>query len=178
MKRTALTRRTPLVAKTELKRKTPLPKPGLASVVHAANGRESKPRRRPRDTKPSAKVVALVWARDGGCCFCCGAGLLFAQRGVGWSMQHRRARGMGGSRRPDTNEPQNLILLCGSATSPGGCHARVESRLLRDGGMGWSIKQAQNPLLSPVMHWRLGYAWLTVDGRMSTTPPTIVEEAS
>lgn len=77
---------------------------------------------------------------------------------------------MGGSRRPDTNQPPNLIFLCGSATSPGGCHLRVESRLPEDAGMGWSIKQSENPLLVPVWHWERGFVFLHVNGGYGSRP--------
>lgn len=41
------------------------------------------------------------------------------------SLHHRRPRRMGGSKRPDTNQPQNLLVLCGSGTT--GCHGWIES---------------------------------------------------
>lgn len=41
------------------------------------------------------------------------------------SVHHRRPRRMGGTKRSDTNEPANLLLLCGSGTT--GCHGWVES---------------------------------------------------
>lgn len=42
------------------------------------------------------------------------------------SIQHRRARGMGGSRLAETHTLDNLLLLCGSGTT--GCHGWVENR--------------------------------------------------
>jgi hypothetical protein len=42
-----------------------------------------------------------------------------------WSVHHRRPRGMGGSKDPQTNSPENLLLLCGSGTT--GCHGYFES---------------------------------------------------
>jgi len=41
------------------------------------------------------------------------------------SVHHRRPRRMGGTRRSDSNEPANLLLLCGSGTT--GCHGWVEA---------------------------------------------------
>ena len=41
------------------------------------------------------------------------------------SVHHRRPRRMGGTKRSDSNEPANLLLLCGSGTT--GCHGWVES---------------------------------------------------
>lgn len=184
MKKTELIRKTPLKSTGALKRTTALvSSPKARSHLHAESAeRRLQPKRRtanpPRDTSPSAKVVALVFQRDEGRCFRCGLPVRFADRGVGWSTQHRRAKGMGGSRRPDTNQPQNLIVLCGSATSPNGCHLRVESRLPADDGMGWSIKQGQDPLRMPVAHWRDGLVWLTDSGAALTAPPTTAEEAT
>lgn len=184
MKKTELTRKTPLKSSGSLQRTTArVAGPRARSRLHAESAeRRLQPKRRtanpPRDTNPSAKVVVLVFQRDEGCCFRCGMSVRFADRGVGWSTQHRRAKGMGGSRRPDTNQPQNLIVLCGSATSPGGCHLRVESRLPEDEGMGWSIKQVQDPQRMPVAHWRNGLVWLAEDCAVLTAPPTNAKEAT
>lgn len=66
--------------RTELRRKTPM--------LRTSATRPS----RPRYTGPTAKVRALVRARDGGCIIC-------GDQTV--DLQHRRARGMGGSTNPD-----------------------------------------------------------------------------
>ncbi len=166
-------KRSPLERKTPLASSTPLPRSNLAAnqVGH------HKPRRaRRRNTGPPDKTVIQIAQRDGWACFRCG-GACHGRRGVDWSVQHRRARGMGGSRRPDVNEPQNLILLCGSATSPGGCHLRVEKRHPDDTGMGWSIKQSEDPLYVPALHWQYGLIFLSADGSFSSRPPTTTQEA-
>lgn len=62
----------------------------------------------------------LVYRRDYRSCARCGRFIL----GYG-SIQHRKARGMGGTSDPRVNDPRNLILLCGSGTT--GCHGWVES---------------------------------------------------
>ncbi|WP_431728640.1 hypothetical protein [Verrucosispora sp. TAA-831] len=80
---------------------------------------------RPVDTGPDAATVAVVVDRDQGCCVRCGRYVVHGVRGRAWSVQHRRARQCR-DRRPDTNTPPNLIVLCGSATT--GCHGWVESR--------------------------------------------------
>jgi hypothetical protein len=127
------------------------------------------PTKRSRDTGPSKAVVVQIAQRDEWSCFRCG-GSCHGQRGWDWGVQHRRARGMGGSRLADTNQPQNLILLCGSATSPGGCNARVESRQPADEGLGWSINQYENPLEVPVLHWQNGLVYLYASGSFGTRP--------
>lgn len=155
MKRTALARRTSLTAKTPLKRTTALTSSPLSASSKHRNsaGNQRQKRVTAKDTGPSEATVKLVGERDGWCCVRCGAACR-GQRGVDWSVQHRRARGMGGSRRPDTNQPQNLILLCGSATT--GCHGYVEAEREIARGCGWAIGQSENPLLIAVAHAKYG----------------------
>lgn len=118
----------------------------------------------------SARVRALVVERDEGRCVRCGVQLFDDGRPVRqYSLQHRRARGMGGSKAGDTNGPQNLILVCGHATGGGwgvqgsGCHHLMESRNSAGWERGWWIKQGENPLEIPVSTWR-GRVWLDADG--------------
>ena len=75
---------------------------------------------------------------------------------------------MGGTRREDTNSPAALILLCGSATTL--CHGWVEVNRTAARGNGWAIRQSDNPLLLPVLHWRRGLILLTADGGWSAIP--------
>lgn len=67
--------------------------------------------------------------RSGACCEARVPGWCLADARTGsveqlprWrvSIHHRRARGMGGTRREDTHDPANLMLLCGDGVS--GCH--------------------------------------------------------
>jgi hypothetical protein len=71
-----------------------------------------------RSAGPTAETRSLVVARDRGRCVACGRETA--------QLQHRRARGMGGTADPAANQPANLVLLCGSATT--GCHGRAEDR--------------------------------------------------
>lgn len=149
-----------------LERKTATPASPLArSSLHAnsAAQRHQPKRKTAKDTGPSAAVVQMVGERDNWQCFRCGTSCT-GERGRDWSVQHRRARGMGGTNRPDTNLPQNLILLCGSAST--GCHGQVEMRSRGDADHGWSIKQSANPLRIPVLHWRHGLVFLDAGGRL------------
>lgn len=179
MKRSGrLTRKTPLETRTALKRTTALTASPLArSSLHSAQPGHQSPatRRRPKDTGPSKAVTIAVLERDAYCCFVCG-GALWGERGYDFSLQHRRARGSGGSRRPDTNQPQNLISVCGSATSPGGCHSSIESRRSWARENGWAIRQSENPLELPVLHWQMRLIFLRADGSWSLRP--IAEEAN
>jgi hypothetical protein len=131
------------------------------------------PKRRPRDTGPDAATVALVWERDTGRCVRCG-GVLTGTRGLDWSVQHRRAR-QGTDRRPDTNQPANLILLCGSATTL--CHGHVESFRAEARLFGWAIRQTEDPAVMPVRHALHGWALLANDGTFTAFSPNHTEGA-
>lgn len=107
---------------------------------------------------PTRAVRALVWERDGGCCAWCG-------RGVdpgGHSLQHRRARGMGGTRRADANSPANLVLVCGSATT--GCHGWIESHPGEAARRGFRLGQWADPADVPVLYGGCGWVRLGHDG--------------
>jgi hypothetical protein len=77
-------------------------------------------------------------------------------------MQHRRARGMGGTWRDDTNSPANLVILCGSGTTL--CHGTVESQRSKAYELGLLIRQTATPSQVPVQHAVHGLCWLTDDG--------------
>jgi hypothetical protein len=136
--------------------------------------RDVKPaRKRPVHTGPTGVTVRLVVDRDRGCCVRCGAAVS-GERGVGWSIQHRRSRGNGGTSRPDTNEPQNLILLGGDGTT--GCHGWVEHHPIEADTHGWAVPMhgvRSNPLLEPVEHALHGRVFLTADGGHSTERPEV-----
>jgi hypothetical protein len=88
--------------------------------------------------------------------------------GAWWSIQHRVARGQGGG-----NGPENLILLCGSATSDG-CHRTAEDRDREYNARGYWLHSWESPLLVPVMVFGESggiMAWLTADGRYSFEAP-------
>lgn len=126
----------------------------------------------------SLEMVAAIMERDGHSCFRCG-GALHGERGVDYSIQHRRARGMGGTSRPDTNAIQNGIALCGSATT--GCHGHVEQNRVEARDNGWAIPQHADPLLVPANHWLDGFVYLHASGSTGSRPIGSVtkhEEAS
>lgn len=98
----------------------------------------------------SERTRADVLARDQHKCQRCGKYVAFGD----YSLQHRRARGMGGSKRLDTNLPANLITLCGSATSPDGCHYFIESNPDIARAEGMRLFQSQTPSVEPVQTYR------------------------
>lgn len=152
--RKPLERRTPLTARTGLVRRTPLRE---VSAKRAAGG--VQPTRR-RDTGPGQATRDLVMERDGYCCAWCGRQLLTGPR----SLQHRQARGMGGTTDPAANNPTNLLLLCGSATTPGGCHLFAEQRSEEARIAGLWVPSWQNPADVPVLHAAYGPCLLLDDG--------------
>lgn len=123
-----------------------------------------------RVTGPDRATRLAVLERDSWRCVACGIPV----RGRPHSLQHRLARRMGGTRGPVTNSPVNLILLCGSATSPGGCHLRCEQRDPAMHAAGCWLESWQNPAAEPVLVAGYGsgaLVWLTPDGAYSTVPP-------
>lgn len=102
-----------------------------------------------------AKVVRQLIARAEGCCERCRLSVVeveapeFDDRGLRWSVQHRKPAGMGGTSRPEFNSPANLLLLCGSGTT--GCHGWVEANRTAARNAGWLVWQSQDPEEMPVL---------------------------
>ena len=140
--RKPLTRSTPLRAKTSLDRSTPLVRGPV------------KPRKPATWTPKQRKDRALVKARSGGLCELCG-------HVSATNIHHRRPRRMGGSRLPDTNQPQNLLDLCGSATT--GCHGVIEENREHAYSMGWLVRDGVDPAAMPILR-RGVFVWLRSDG--------------
>ncbi|MER7331611.1 MULTISPECIES: hypothetical protein [unclassified Micromonospora] len=139
-----------------------------SGLSRTAAERDRKPApKQPRNTGPSAETVTLLFRRDQGRCARCGDPIR-GERGRDWSVQHRRAR-QGRDLRPDTNQPPNLVLLDGSATT--GCHGHVESRRAEARVNGWAIRQTDNPAEVPVNHAVHGWVLLTPDGDIQTYSP-------
>ena len=100
-----------------------------------------------KKTIPSA-IRDAVLERDGHACVRCGAAV---QRPY-YSLHHRRARGMGGSRLLHTMA--NLVTLCGSGTT--GCHGEVESDRDAAEAVGWLLPKrlaTVAPEEWPVLRW-------------------------
>ena len=75
---------------------------------------------------------------------------------------------MGGTTDPAANSPSNLVLLCGSATTPGGCHTAVEK--FRDSAVstGWIVPRPVNPATVPIKRHN-GWFILNADYTMTRT---------
>lgn len=117
------------------------------------------------DVTVTKKTRALVIARDEGRCVRCGVYVAdpdTLEPFVQYSLQHRRARGAGGSKDPVTDSPENLIVLCGTGTT--GCHGWAESHRTNAQRLGYSVPQWQDPAVVPVAHVRRGWSWPSPDG--------------
>lgn len=115
-------------------------------------------------TGPAQDVVEAVYERAAWSCERCGSAV-FPVRGLDHHIHHRRPRAMGGTDRPDTNLPSNLLLLCPP------CHEDIESHRGVAQSQGWLVPQGDDPATVAVLLRRDIWRYLTADGRHSTTPP-------
>ena len=120
----------------------------------------SKPKmataKRPKDTGPDAATVAAVIERDGGRCVGCGDPL-HGQRGVDYSIHHRKLRSQGGD-----NRLSNLVSLCGHGTS--GCHGLAHSEVAAARLSGFLMLSTEDPEQVAVEHSQHGPVYLLDDG--------------
>lgn len=97
----------------------------------------------------SARVRQLVYERDGNACVACGVS-------HGLTIQHRKNRGMGGSKLLDT--PANLVTMCAVENMLLESNADFADRGRRN---GWKLWSYLDPLCCPVLYpdgwfgWRL-----------------------
>src|SRR5690242_16135926 len=99
-----------------------------------------------RNTGPSAKTVREVRARDLEVCARCGGHC------GPMTTQHRKARGMGGTKDPAINDHANLLTLGGSGTT--GCHGWVEAHPTEAAADGFRVPSWADPAEWPVKTWR------------------------
>jgi hypothetical protein len=116
---------------------------------------------------PSHETVEAVLLRDRGRCVRCGRYVAHGLRGLDFSIHHRRVKGMGGDRRPDTQRAGNLIVLCGHGTD--GCHGLVHHRPRDAMDAGFLVPQLMDPRRVPVQHFLYGLVYLDHDGGWSET---------
>lgn len=103
----------------------------------------------------SKRTRQTVLERDQHTCQRCGT--YVGPFGV-FSVHHRRPRGMGGSKRLDTDQPANLLTLCGTGTT--GCHGLVESHRDQALSEGYLLFQTMFPDEQPVKTYR---GWVQLD---------------
>lgn len=124
-----------------------------------------------RNTGPNQATVQLVRGRDGYACVRCGA-TAFASHIL--STQHRQARGMGGTSRPEINSVANLLTVCGTGTT--GCHGWIEAHPSEAREHGWAVPSWDTPADIPVWTWR-GWLLLNSDGGIEYLPDHDLETA-
>lgn len=188
MKRGApLQRRTPLTARPKEHRYERPP----AAVIDLEQARRALAHRAAAEAAPShehAPVPApvrpakssdgsftpatrsLILARDRFTCqnFTCGRRVDTASW-PGYSLQHRIARGAGGTRDPRIADPDNGITLCGSATT--GCHGWVESDTTGEAERrGLAVPSWADPETVPV---RTPGGWVRLDRHGRVWPADI-----
>jgi hypothetical protein len=144
VKRTPLTRRTPLRAATQL-------------ITRQRTKRATR-----RDEIP-ADVKVLVWVRAGGRCEVCEVDLVTGR--TMFNYHHRAARGMGGSSSPDRHSPSNVLLVCGHGSTFDGCHRDIELNPSWSFERGYRVRHGYDPAEVAVrLH---GHTWLLLpDGDM------------
>jgi hypothetical protein len=100
-------------------------------------GQRAKATKSPHYTGPTKKMRDAVLERDDYTCQRCGRNI----RSQPYSLQHLLPRGRGGK-----NTMRNLVTVCGSATTPGGCHDWMENQerrlATRD---GWLVLNGVDP---------------------------------
>lgn len=117
-------------------------------------------------------VVRRAMRRGIVCCEVCGDPV-WADRGLWWSLHHRRYR----DGQPDSHQPQNLILVHG-ASNVDLCHGVVHDSKAEAITEGWSITRHPvggryvDPLTVPVTIDRGSrVVYFTADGTYADSPP-------
>jgi hypothetical protein len=159
-----------LKASGSLRRSSPMPRSGAKE----SKGSGLVPKRKPASNAATAVPKSLhdaIVARDEALCARCRTNTTDRPH----SVHHRQPRGMGGSGQR-RNTPANLIVLCGSATSPDGCHLFVESHRDWAKSHGFLVPRGLDPATRPVL--RYGQTWLIpADGEwVPSDPPEDFEE--
>ena len=118
------------------------------------------------------KLRKYIHERDEGRCQRCGRFIGSGPR----SVHHRRPRGMGGSKYANT--AANLLLLCGTGTSAGGCHAWVEGSRTRAEKYGFLVRQGHDPAAKPVFRYLRSWEIPTACGWVPADPPDDYETST
>jgi 5-methylcytosine-specific restriction protein A len=119
-----------------------------------------------RNTGPTPAERDVIYGRDSFRCVICGTA------DGPFAVHHRRPRGMGGTVRPGTNRPSNLVLLCDF----GGCHdTGAETFRTQSYLNGWLVRQNQDPSSVP-FYYRNQWVLLTDDGQVLPASEAVVLE--
>lgn len=137
-----------------------------------------------RSTGPTQDVVEACLERASYACEVNGCELR-GTRGDGWSLNHRRSRGAGGTLAAQANLPSNLLVVCGDGVR--GCHGLLENQLRAQAYLvGWLVRKCDcyspwkclhSPSARPVLILRQQWVYLTHDARYEPAPaPTELPE--
>ena len=139
----------PLVARTQLRARTGLQSSGpwgravpllSAPPVRPGAAEAGKGAATRKDTGPPRKVRALVLARDGYACVCCGKSII----GQRYSLGHRKRASQGGK-----PVPSNLLTFLGWGGEQH--HGRIDRRdNPADEANGYTVRSSKDPKLIPV----------------------------
>lgn len=114
-----------------------------------------------RDTGFSPETKQLIEARAGGMCEVATDECTHLMVEI----QHRRARGMGGTRKPDTNSAANGLAVCRA------CHDLIERRPATSLRNGWRLRQSTGGVATVPAEvsvvWRGRRVWLHDDGSLT-----------
>ena len=131
-------------------RDKPLPRnrPALTLIHDIGSGKQRQ--RKPTGFGRIVKLAVRARAGNGNpeeaCCEACWCWL----GRYGGEIQHRKARGMGGTPLQVTNSIVNAALLCGSGALRTGCHGKCESRDREMHARGYWLEQGQDPVTEPI----------------------------
>ena len=132
---------------------------------------EQPTKRHPIHKGPSLEIVQLVLRRamrNGRvCCEVCGEDV-YGERGLSWSVHHRKGRQ---GNRTD-HSPANLLLVCG-ASNQDRDHGRIHSRRSESQPAGWWLSRIgdTDPLTVPVLiDGGSRWTYLTADGGYNDNP--------
>lgn len=135
-------------------RRTPMRRAGADRRQRIEPGKRRRPPAERGEFSP--KVRKAIRARDCDRCVRCGTHI--DQGTLGHSIQHRYARGAGGTSQTWVGGVANGIVLCGTGSM--GCHGWVEAHPEASLPLGWRIETGEAPELVPVLYAHLGHVLL------------------
>ena len=142
----------------------------LILVRDIDSGQPRKPRKHTGFSR-TVKLAVRVRAGNGdageACCEACGCWL---GRACG-EIQHRKARGMGGTSLGVTDSIVNGVLLCGSGALRTGCHGKCENRDRRMQARGFWLESGQDPVTEPIRPTPAIALYLLLDGTYGSPEP-------
>lgn len=106
-------------------------------------------------------VRGIIVVRADRICEVCGLHL-------GTDAHHRRPRGMGGTKRVETNQPSAALWVCRD------CHQRIEEHRTEALTYGWLVRQTDDPADIPVLY-RGTWVYLDDLGNLHDTKPAVKE---